>query len=339
MNQQSERIINTNPKILFVSPISIAGALIIKGFARGFEDLGFRTIFLDVRELDYDVIKDFVPELIIGYDYSHLINPVSKAVIDRFDVPKIHYFADNPNDNFSLSGDNSLPEKLALTKGKVFCWDKNYLNEFKNEAFYLPLAVNPEDYASSPLRTKEHGILFAGRPLTERRINILCEIVRNFPDKLSIYSFKKHFDRSVDEIREQNLLSIEQLESYINSYKGFLNTEKELAAVYSNSKIVLNITMEQGLSSMNYRVLEVLASRGFLVTDYKEDTAEYFESDKELVFYKNNSDLTEKIKKYLENETLRDEISDNGKNKVLKFHTFKQRAREMLDLLGNRLAG
>ncbi len=312
--------------------------MIIKGFLKGFEELGFNALFLDVRELDYERIKAFAPELIIGYDYSHLISPDSKAVIDRFNVPKIHYFADNPNDNFSLSGDNSLPEKLAETDSIVFCWDKNYLKDFKNKAFYLPLAVNPQDYSVESITPKKHGILFAGRPLTERRINILCEIVRNFPEELSIYSFKKHFDRSVDEIRERRLLSDEQLENYIKSYKGFLNTEKELAEVYANSKIVLNITMEQGLSSMNYRVLEVLASGGFLLTDYKEDTAEYFESDKELVFYEDNNDLTEKISKYLNNKELRDEIALNGRNKVLQYHSFKQRASEMLDTIDTLLA-
>jgi len=333
-----ELIINRSSKILFVSPVSIAGALIIKGFLKGFEELGFKSLLLDVRELDYDAINTFSPDLIIGYDYSHLINQTATNVIDRFDVPKIHYFADNPNDNFSLSGDNSLPEKLSKTDGIVFCWDRNYLNDFKNKAFYLPLAVNPEDYSVDINTSKKHGILFAGRPLTERRINILCEIVKHFPDELSIYSYDKHFEKSVNEIKEQKLLTDEQLESYIKSFKGFLNTEKELAEVYANSKIVLNITMEQGLSSMNYRVLEVLASGGFLLTDYKKDTAEYFESDKELVFYENSDDLIGKISKYLNNKELRDEIAFNGKNIVLKYHSFKKRASEMLAVIDSLIA-
>jgi len=319
-------------KILLISPISIAGALIIKGFAKGFSDLGHKTLLLDLRELDFDLIKNFNPDLIVGYDYSHLVIPESEEIINRFDVPKVHYFADDPDSNFSLSGDVSLPEKLAKTEGIVFSWDKSYIKAFKNKTFYLPLGVNPDDYSINSDTVKEHDILFAGRPLTKRRLDILCEIVKNFPYKLSLYSYRNHFDRSVEEIKAQKILSDDELENYKKSYKGFLNTEKELAEVYANSQIVLNITMEQGLSSMNYRVLEVLASGGFLLTDYKEDTAEYFESGRELVFYNNNSDLTEKISEYLENETQRNEISLNGRNKVLKFHTFKQRAQEMLDM-------
>ncbi|MCK7515993.1 MAG: glycosyltransferase [Desulfobacterales bacterium] len=53
---------------------------------------------------------------------------------------------------------------------------------------------------------------------------------------------------------------------------------------------------------MNYRVLEVLASGGFLLTDYKEDIKKYFDEDKELVIYNNETELIEKISLYLENE-------------------------------------
>jgi spore maturation protein CgeB len=103
--------------------------------------------------------------------------------------------------------------------------------------------------------------------------------------------------------------------------------------VYAGAKIVLNITMEQGLSSMNYRVLEVLGSGGFLLTDYKQDTANYFQQDEDLVFYKDNKDLIEKIAKYLKNDGLRAKIAQNGRNKIMKYHTFKQRAEEITKVM------
>ena len=218
----------------------------------------------------------------------------------------------------------------------VFCWDKQYLDSFKNKCFYLPLGVDPDLYAVENNNTsKLLDIAFTGRPLTIRRLTVLSEIVKNFPDKLSIYSYKKHFDLSVKEMQEHSLLNKDELENYKKTYKGFLETEQQLAQVYAGSKIILNITMDQGLSSMNYRVLEVLAAGGFLLTDYKQDTADYFKPEKDLVFYENNEELIRKISKYLDKNSLRNQIAQNGKKTVINNHTFKQRAREILSKIEN----
>lgn len=319
--------------ILIISPISIAGSLIIKGLAKGFEQLGNNILIVDVRELNQTTITKFKPDFVIGYDYAHFVNAKASQIIKELDIPVIHYFADDPNSNFSHSGDLTLYKKLCDSTGIVFCWDKQYLNSFKNNAFYLPLGVDPDLYSVKNNDTKALDIVFTGRPLTIRRLTILSEIIKNFPDSLSIYSYKKHFETSVEELQKLKLLDNDFLESYKNSYKGFLETEQQLAQVYINSKIVLNITMDQGLSSMNYRVLEVLASEGFLLTDFKQDTADYFKSEKDLVFYNNNEELISKISQYLNNNELRLKIAQNGKKSVIKNHTFKERAREIQEKL------
>jgi spore maturation protein CgeB len=316
-------------KILAITPISIAGALIINGLVKGFEKLGHQVLTFDVREIDYNAVNAFQPDFVLGYDYVQFINEKAEKFINSLNIPVIHYFADDPNANFAHSGDLTLFNKLSNSKGIVFCWDKQYLNVFKNESFYLPLGVDPDLYTVNGKPQDIPEIVFAGRPLTDTRINILCEIVKNFPGKLGIYSFEKHFNTSVEEIANRNLLSPDLIEVYKNSYKGFLETEKELAEVNKNAKIVLNITMDQGLSSMNYRILEVLASEGFLITDFKQDTADYFAEDSELVFYRGSEELIEKISKYLNEDILRNKIATNGKQKILKNHTFKQRAKEI----------
>lgn len=320
-------------KILTISPISIAGALIINGLSKGFEQLGYKTLNFDVRKLDFEAIKIFKPDFAIGYDYAHFVDNNAEKIIKELNIPIVHYFADDPNANFAHSGNLDLIKKLEDSGNTVFCWDKALLNSFKKPAHYLPLGVDPDLYTLEEKPEIIHDITFVGRPLTETRLNILSEIVKNFGEKLVIYSFEKHFLTSINEMQRLNLLNPEQLEIYKNCYRGFLETEKDMAKVYSGSKINLNITMDQGVSSMNYRVLEVLASGGFLLTDYKQDTAEYFEQDKNLVYYKDSSQLIENISKYLKNNDLRDQITENGNKKVLKHHTFRQRAEEILRII------
>lgn len=319
--------------ILAISPISIAGALIINGLAKGFGQLGNNVLSLDVRELDFEAIRNFKPDFAIGYDYAHFVIPEAEEVIRELNIPVIHYFADDPHANFAHSGNLELIKKLASSNNTVYCWDKQHISAFRNKVFYLPLAVDPDLYEIKDNSRMDLEIVFVGRPLTDRRLTLLSSIVRNFPGKLHIYSYQKHFDMSAEEMERLNLLEGEYLKSYKNSYKGFLQTEKELAQVYADSKIVLNITMEQGLSSMNYRVLEVLASGGFLLTDFKQDTAEYFSAEEDLVFYKDREELIERISKYIQDDTTRAEIARSGKEKVLKNHTSKQRARYILSNL------
>ena len=94
--------------------------------------------------------------------------------------------------------------------------------------------------------------------------------------------------------------------------------------------------MGQGVSSMNYRILEVLASEAFLITDYKKDIAYYFIEGEDLVFYKNNDDLIGKISKFLiQDRKQAEKIARNARKKIVKFHTFKQRAEEMLKIIKN----
>ena len=63
-------------------------------------------------------------------------------------------------------------------------------------------------------------------------------------------------------MRDKQFLDERELDIYKSAYRGFLKTEQELANVYFNTTVNINITL-QGKSGMNYRVFEVLASRGF----------------------------------------------------------------------------
>ena len=100
-----------------------------------------------------------------------------------------------------------------------------------------------------------------------------------------------------------------------------MKNEKELAFVYNSSKINLNITI-QGENNINYRVYEVLASEGFLLTDKMDDIFKNFEVGKDLEVYYNTYDLFDKIDFYLKNEYILEQIALNGCEKVEKNHSF-----------------
>lgn len=327
-------------RILITSPNSIAGSLILKGFKAGFKANGCYVQEKDARDLSIEDIEKFKPDIIFGYDYGFLL-PAKMDLIDYIIENKnkhklVHYFADEPNSKWAYVEKHELyKEYLQLAKDEKnifsFIWDRTFCKQIPN-SLYLPLAVNYKAYR--PEEAKKYAISFVGRPLTDKRQKILASLIKYFGKKLNIFCYEKHFLQSLDDMKEKQLLSEKELDTYKSTYKGFLTTEQDIANVYFNSKINLNITL-QGKTGMNYRVFEVLASRGFLITDETEDTLQSFEIAKELETYKDINDLIDKTEFYLEHYEIAQKIALNGFANVAKSHNYTARARKILDTIKN----
>lgn len=315
-------------KILVILPRSIAGGLIMEGFAHGFKLNNCKVMSKVVDELTAEDIEKFGPDMIIGYDYSFLMDGNCTKIVENSGCKNlVFYFADEPKGKFALGDKTHLYEKLKKYNPKVFIWDKDFINEFE-DCTYLPLAVNYEKY-KTPFVGYEYSITFVGRPLTEIRQKILCELVKVFKNKLNIFSYEKHFAQSVEEIKEKGLLDENDLEIYSKCWRGFIEKEEDLARIYNSSKINLNITL-QGKSSINYRVFEVLAAGGFLLTDEREDLKANFEISKHLETYKDTQDLIDKIDFYLNNLNIAQRIAQLGRFEVIESNTYSARAKVIL---------
>ncbi len=87
----------------------------------------------------------------------------------------------------------------------------------------------------------------------------------------------------------------------------------------SNSKMGLNLS--RGLPIKYYssdRITQITGNGLVTLIDEKTGYRDFF-SDKEMIFYKNLSDLSEKISKISQDEKLRKSIGKNGKEKYLKY--------------------
>lgn len=95
--------------------------------------------------------------------------------------------------------------------------------------------------------------------------------------------------------------------------------------VYKNSKINLNITLRSIGSGIPLRAFDIMGCAGFLLTNYQADMFEFFEPDKDFVYYTDYDDLRAKVEYYLTHEEERKEIARNGYEKVKKTHTYEYR--------------
>lgn len=323
-------------KVLIVVNNRQKDKLITKGFASGFRKNGCFVKLLEFKDIKIEDITKFKPDIIFNYNYG-IFESLNKGILEYLQgndkIKIVNYFGDNPQ-NKTLFKNKKLYEKyktLSESNRNIysFIWDKKYLTNIPNAKF-VPLAVNYKKY-----KTEEVPILdisFIGSPIGETRQRLLSIIIKNFGNKLNIFCEENDFLNSIDCLQKSSLLNEEELEIYKKSYKKFLSTENEIASICAYSKVNINIT-NQEKSATNYHLLEILASRGFVITNETDDIKKNFIIGKELETFTNEDELIDKISFYLKNITIAQKIATIGFAGIVKSYSFTARVKTMLDIL------
>ncbi len=104
----------------------------------------------------------------------------------------------------------------------------------------------------------------------------------------------------------------------------------QMPVVFRNSKINLNISLRSIQSGLPQRIWDVLACRGFLLTNDQPEIDEMFKSGVHLETYSCREELIDKIRYYSEHDSERDKIAQKGYEEVSERHTVLIRAAEMI---------
>jgi hypothetical protein len=108
-----------------------------------------------------------------------------------------------------------------------------------------------------------------------------------------------------------------------------------LARVYSQSKIVVNITIN---GDVNLRLFEGTACGALLLTDsHANGIEQLFDLGHEVIVYDNDLDLLDKVNYYLAHEAERLQIAEAGQQRCLRDHTWTRRAEQLLSHLNGPL--
>ncbi len=113
------------------------------------------------------------------------------------------------------------------------------------------------------------------------------------------------------------------------NFKGYVDYDTQMPEVFRHSKINLNISLRMIQSGIPLRVLDVLGSGGFLITNYQPEIAENFENGRDLVIYEDYVDLVKKVDYYMTHEDERRAVASNGFARVNELFGFDERVREM----------
>jgi len=330
-------------RILVVGAVSGATVDIASSLAHAFTELGEKCHFLDFSEYDQEfrmvdsarndpemhgfVIKLqtrlleevilFNPSLIIGLAQSPLNN---LEVLDslRKSGVKLNYWFLEDYRIFQYW------TKIAPKFDHFFTIQKSpILQELKNlgcdNGYYLPAAF-------------DDSVVLTG--VGDQNIN--CEAQVSFvgaPYRNRIELF--------------NILKIPKLEIYGEGWEG-LNplvkigdrriTRFERRNIYTNSKINLNLhssSQAEGAWNgdfVNPRTFEIAGLGGFQLTDARGLLPLHFDLKNEIPVFSSAGGMLDAIQYYLDHESERNELAANARARVLKEHTYRHRAMEILSL-------
>lgn len=137
----------------------------------------------------------------------------------------------------------------------------------------------------------------------------------------------KHFDTKLYS-RERNELLKDV------TFMGSAGYLREMPVVFKTTKINLNNTLKCLQAGIPLRALDILGSGGFLLTNYQEEIAEYFEDGKDIAMYESAMDAFEKALYYSKNDEVRKKIAESGKEKARQLFNYRDRVVYMLEKSG-----
>jgi hypothetical protein len=119
-------------------------------------------------------------------------------------------------------------------------------------------------------------------------------------------------------------------------------TDDELIRMYSRSKISLGFTSvaeiptdgSAAIKQVRLRDFEATMSGAFYVVEFVEELIEFFEPDREIVFFHDEAELVDKARYYLAHADERDRIRLAGLQRARSEHTWHKRFQTVFQKIG-----
>jgi spore maturation protein CgeB len=232
-----------------------------------------------------------------------------KILLHLFGEP----FADLPADTYNILWIHSHPDWISpeiLGKyRKIYCISQPFIRKIADMGFNAEFLMVPTN-ATPLLQEKKYDIVFVGN--TKR--NGIRKIVRDLgtpPYRVRIWGWGW-----------RGLIPDEW-------YGGDYYANEELPGLYASAKIVLNDHHEDMRREgfINPRVLDVLASGSFVVSDRVCGIEEYF--DNAVAVYDTPEELRSLIEKYLHDDEAREALAKRGAARASRY-TFRAACAEMI---------
>ena len=117
----------------------------------------------------------------------------------------------------------------------------------------------------------------------------------------------------------------------------------EIVKIFNASRININLhssTYHKGINPfgdfINPRTFEIMACGGFQLADRRPALDGLFQADEEIIVFDDLYDLRSKVSYYLNDPGERKKITEKGRQRVLREHTYENRMRELLAVIAEK---
>lgn len=196
-------------------------------------------------------------------------------------------------------------EQAARFFDAVFIAQKDHLERFRravghDQVYWLPLAAAPDVHYDHGL-PRIYEVAFVGN---------IARAHRGTPRARRLKLLAERFRTN-------------------DVYRAY--TPEEVGRVYSQARIVFNCSIA---GDVNMRIFEGTACGALVLTDATSNgLGELFEIGREIVVYRDDVDLLEKIAYYLAHEEEREAIARAGQRRTLREHTYLHRMERLIEVV------
>ncbi|NMB83854.1 glycosyltransferase family 1 protein [Candidatus Roizmanbacteria bacterium] len=344
-------------KILYYLPnpdTIYAGKTIYHGYKHAFEDLGhdFKTLTPDYDQKK--LFEEYKPDILMTSISSLVFRFLDLDLVKKQKKKGMKVFVNTPywnspisklriNETPSLKDNKDWVKLIASGEyGDIYynvCEQgDSRMKGFKNKTgydYHTILLATDKTYSNPKFSNKFFSeISYIGTYLPAKRAYMKRHLfplgkkydLRLYGQDWNLYDRFTNFIQKVGQY-----FNI----PYIKSFKKNSLSLYEERQIYKSSVISLNIHedyQKKYPGDLNERTFKIPASGGFEITDYIPSLKKYFVEGKEIVIAKNTKDWFEKIEYYLKYPEKRAPIIKAGQIKVLKYHTYHNRVKKLLNL-------
>ena len=177
------------------------------------------------------------------------------------------------------------------------------------------------------------GSLFLNDKLHVGRINMIYNLIKNYEksyiainfSKLFILDFLVFIFSSIVKLKFFKNIKLFYKIVYIFIFSKKPTFGKHMFNILRNTKILVNKHIEDTTYAGNMRLFEGTGLGCLLITDYKKGLEKLFEIENDVIVYKNDNQIYEKIEYYLKNEIRRIIIAKKGYKKTKNLHNYANR--------------
>ena len=257
----------------------------------------------------------------------------------------------NPDITLCINASSLFPEtiKSFSKRSETILWlidsvervatDINTVSLFKNvlvfeptdkekipNAEYLPYGFDEEIYYKRPVE-KIYDISFVGAGHKERYepLNRIAEVCKTLNIRFCVFGPFRLFNKMPWYRKKYPFL----YESIVLNRRLH---PSEVNLIYNQSWININVYHPQSKEGLNPRTFEIAGSGNFQLMEEKSSLRLFFDKD-EIITYSDLDEVKEKISYFLRQKKEILEISKKAYNKAIQKHTFKHRAKYILEML------